>query len=68
LKQARNTFIFKFDESVDRGEMHARAQQAVAGAGGSLRHVYTNVLGGFAATIPGDGRVEDSGRPRHRRL
>jgi subtilisin len=53
VQQARSTFIFKFDESVERGEMHARAQQAVAGAGASLRHVYTNVLGGFSATIPG---------------
>lgn len=53
IQEARSTFIFKFNESVERGEMHARAQQAVAGAGASLRHVYTNVLGGFSATIPG---------------
>jgi subtilisin len=53
VQEARSTFIFKFDESVEPGEMNARAQQAVAGAGGTLRHVYTNVLGGFSATIPG---------------
>lgn len=50
--QARNTFIFKFDESVSRGQMPARAREIVAGAGGSLHHVYTNVVGGFAATMP----------------
>lgn len=53
VQQARNTFIFKFDESVEPGEMNARAREAVAGAGGQVRHVYTNVLGGFSATIPG---------------
>lgn len=53
VQQARSTFIFKFDESVEPGEMNARAREAVAGAGGQLRHVYTNVLGGFSATIPG---------------
>jgi subtilisin len=51
-EEVRNTYIFKFDDSVGRGEMHARAQQAVAGTGGILRHVYTEVLGGFAATLP----------------
>lgn len=53
VQQARNTFIFKFDDSVAPGEMNARAREAVAGVGGRLRHVYTNVLGGFSATIPG---------------
>jgi subtilisin len=54
-EEVRNTYIFKFADSVDRGEMHARARQAVAGTDGILRHVYTEVLGGFAATLPGSG-------------
>jgi subtilisin len=62
VEQARNTFIFTFDESVDRGEMHARAREIVADAGGTLRHVYPNLVGGFAATVPGTAVWNIAGR------
>src|SRR5688500_304291 len=53
VEQARNTYIFRFRGSVDRGRMHGIAQRLAAAAGGQLRHVYDNVFGGFAARLPG---------------
>lgn len=52
IEQARSTYIFQFDATVNRGQMRARAGEVVNKAGGRLRHVYTNILGGFAASLP----------------
>jgi hypothetical protein len=50
--QLDNTYIFRFDSSVARGEERGRAGELVSGVGGQLRFVYSNAYRGFAATLP----------------
>jgi subtilisin len=63
LEQARNTYIFQFNPRVPQAAMSGLAHRIVGEAGGSVRHVYTNVIGGFAATLPGAAVWNVAGKP-----
>ncbi|MFW6028460.1 MAG: S8 family serine peptidase [bacterium] len=62
-EEVRNTYIFKFNPRVPRAAMAGIAHRVVGEAGGTVRHVYTNVLGGFAATLPGAAVWNVAGAP-----
>lgn len=49
--EAKNSFIFQFSSGVDVGDMPALAATLTREYQGSLRHVFTNVLQGFSATM-----------------
>ena len=51
LEEAESSYIFVFEESVPKGEIRGHAIQMNKEAGGQLRHVYTNALKGFSATL-----------------
>lgn len=48
---ARNSFIFRFDDSVSPGQARGRAAALVSQAGGQLGHVYSNTIKGFSASM-----------------
>lgn len=48
---ARNSFIFRFDDSVSPGQARGRAAALVSQAGGGLGHVYSNTIKGFSASM-----------------
>lgn len=47
----RNSYIFRFDDSVSPGRPGGRAAALVSQAGGQLGHVYSNSIRGFSATM-----------------
>ena len=51
--EAKSSYIFKFDSSVATSEMSELAATLTDAYNGSLRHVFTNVLHGFSASISG---------------
>lgn len=50
--ELQDSYIFVFDRSVTPVEAPGRANALAAAAGGTVRHVYTTALQGFAATMP----------------
>ncbi len=47
----RNSYIFKFDDSVSPGQVRGRAAALVAQANGQFGHAYGTVFGGFSARM-----------------
>jgi len=53
-EEVRDSFIFVFTDDVAVAEVRGQANRLVRGQGGSLTHVYTTALKGFAAKMPAD--------------
>ena len=52
MADLQDSYIFVFDRSVDALNAPGRANALAAAGGGTVRHVYTTALQGFAAKMP----------------
>ncbi len=64
IDEARQSYIFVFDQGVATSEINSRARSLVAAEGGKLRHIYTSAIKGFSATLPLQAAQHIAASPR----
>ncbi len=62
LDELQDSFIFVFDRTVDGRDASRRSNALVAATGGTVRHVYTTALRGFAARMPAEAAARLAAR------
>ena len=53
-EEVRDSFIFVFFDDVAANEVRGRANRLARGQGGTVTHIYSTALKGFAAKMPAD--------------